>query len=110
MAVCGAQRTIYLIRHGKYVRNADDRLQHLTNDGKQQAKVTAQYLKVMGVKPTHITVSSMTRAKETADPIIEEFADADNPPIVEVTDNLREVTVSDKQIQVYRVRHPAITS
>ena len=103
VAGCGVKRRIYLIRHGDYIRNRYDRLQHLTSGGRAQAKATSLYLKVVGVKPTHITVSSLTRARETAEPIIEEFSDAAHAPMVEVMDDLREITVSDQQIQVCRV-------
>ena len=101
--MCGVKRRIYLIRHGDYIRNRDDRLQHLTSGGRAQAKATSQYLKVVGVKPTHFTASSLTRDRETAEPIIEEFSDADHVPVVEVMDYPREITVSDQQIRVCRV-------
>jgi serine/threonine-protein phosphatase PGAM5 len=69
-------RTIYLIRHGHY-NEADKRDEYtgkeLTSLGIAQARLLAARLKAMPVKFTSLTSSTMTRAKQTAMLINQEF-------------------------------------
>lgn len=69
-------RTIYLIRHGHY-DEADERDEYigkgLTPLGIAQAKLVAVRLKEIPVKFTSLTSSTMTRARQTAMIINQEF-------------------------------------
>lgn len=70
---CGT-RHIFLIRHGEYVYSSkSDQLQHLTERGRIQAKLTGQRLSELGFHWDRCIVSTMTRARETADIICQEI-------------------------------------
>ncbi|XP_054276833.1 serine/threonine-protein phosphatase Pgam5, mitochondrial-like isoform X2 [Macrosteles quadrilineatus] len=76
-----AKRHIILIRHGQYnLDGKSDVEKFLTPIGKEQAAMTGKRLKELGHNYTHLTVSTMTRAKETAS-IIQGFL----PSSVKVT-------------------------
>merc|ERR1719318_2343544 len=82
-----ARRKIILIRHGQY--NSDgktDEDKYLTPLGKEQAELTGQRLKSLGLKISTIYESTMTRAKQTSDIIKKHFPDVE----VHATDMLRE--------------------
>jgi len=64
-------RYIYMIRHGQYQDAEKDADRHLTEKGREQARLCGQYLKSRGIKPTQFVHSSMTRATETANLINE---------------------------------------
>lgn len=66
-------RNFTLIRHGQYVHDMDPSKKVLTKLGKDQAKITGQKLKSMGIKYDEIICSEMVRAKETADIITNEL-------------------------------------
>lgn len=70
-----SKRSFTLIRHGQYVHalNPDDKV--LTDLGKQQAKITGQKLKSLGIEYDQIICSEMVRAKQTADIITNEIYD-----------------------------------
>jgi serine/threonine-protein phosphatase PGAM5 len=73
-------RTIYLIRHGQY--NIDDDRdpdvgKELVPLGIAQTRLLSARLKSMGIKFTSLTSSTMTRARQTAMIITEEFPDLD---------------------------------
>lgn len=64
------ERHILLIRHGQYVYSPDvddDAERVLTDVGRRQAALTGKRLANLGVQFDRIWVSTMTRAKETAD-------------------------------------------
>jgi len=69
-------RTIYLIRHGDY-NQSDEKDEFIGNEltplGIAQAKLLAARLKAMSVKFTSLTSSTMTRARQTAMIINEDF-------------------------------------
>lgn len=89
-----AKRTLYLLRHGQEERsyrkeNPDDEQQGpLTEIGRIQAQRAADRL--ADIPLTHIHVSTMLRARQTADPIITLHADT----WTEETDLIREVVPS----------------
>lgn len=86
--VCGT-RHIFLIRHGEYVYSSkSDQFQHLTERGRKQAKLTGQRLRDLGFHWDRCIVSTMTRARETADIICEEIKF--DKAKAEYTDLLRE--------------------
>ena len=60
-----------MIRHGQYQDAEKDADRHLTEKGREQARLCGQYLKSRGIKPTQFVHSSMTRATETANLINE---------------------------------------
>ena len=64
-------RYIYMVRHGQYQDAEKDADRHLTEKGREQARLCGQYLKARGIKPTQFVHSSMTRATETANLINE---------------------------------------
>uniref|UniRef100_A0A1B6J4Q5 Serine/threonine-protein phosphatase PGAM5, mitochondrial n=1 Tax=Homalodisca liturata TaxID=320908 RepID=A0A1B6J4Q5_9HEMI len=62
-----AKRHIFLIRHGQYnLSGKTDTERILTKLGTEQAFLTGKRLQEFGHKYTHLIVSTMTRAKETA--------------------------------------------
>lgn len=69
-------RTVYLIRHGEY-NHQDERDSFLGKGlvplGVAQAKLVANRLKSMGIKFNSLTSSTMTRARQTAMIINEDF-------------------------------------
>ena len=73
-------RTLYLIRHGEYDQT-DERDaftgRELTSLGIAQAKLLAARLKTMPVEFTSLTSSTMTRARQTAMVINQEFLELD---------------------------------
>jgi len=72
----GATRTIYFVRHGQYdhADTADaDVGKHLVPLGVAQARLTGARLRGLPVEITSLTSSTMTRARETALVIGEEF-------------------------------------
>eukprot|EP01084_Bolivina_argentea_P003307 6208_1 len=69
------KRTVTLIRHGQYDRiegGINDK-QHLTENGKQQAILTAKRLNQMDLKFDKIYCSKFTRAMETASVLVSEL-------------------------------------
>lgn len=69
-------RTIYLVRHGAYDHEDDrdpDVGKALTSLGIAQARLVAARLRALPVDITSITSSTMTRARETAFVIAEDF-------------------------------------
>lgn len=87
-----AKRKLYLIRHGQYEHNKEDKDCILTKLGQQQAECTGKRLADLGIKYSDFTVSTMTRAKETAEIIFKQLEIAETVKDVEVerTDILRE--------------------
>ncbi|XP_034671043.1 serine/threonine-protein phosphatase Pgam5, mitochondrial-like [Drosophila subobscura] len=67
-------RHIILIRHGEYLDVGDtDETHHLTDRGREQAKYTGQRLQELGIKWDKVIASTMVRAQETADIILNEI-------------------------------------
>jgi len=91
-----AQRKLYLIRHGQYEQKSDaDKDRVLTTLGRTQAECTGQHLAKLGVKYSDFTVSTMTRANETGEIILNQLQKTESDVIeegieVEKTDILRE--------------------
>jgi serine/threonine-protein phosphatase PGAM5 len=84
-------RTIYLIRHGDYNQtDEEDEFtgNELTSLGIAQARLLASRLKTMSVKLTSLTSSTMTRARETAIVINQDFPKL----ILQQSDLIRECT------------------
>jgi len=84
-------RTIYLIRHGDYTPQDDDvpdSLNVLTPLGIAQAHLVSTRLKSMNIKFTSLITSTMTRALQTAEVIIEDFPELK----LEQSDLIRECT------------------
>ena len=84
-------RTIYLIRHGEYTPQDDnipDSENVLTPLGIAQARLVSARLKSMNVKFSSLTSSTMTRARQTAMVINEDFPDLN----LEESDLIRECT------------------
>jgi len=76
-----AKRHIILIRHGQYNTDGKNDIErYLTPIGREQAALAGQRLKELGHSYTHLIVSTMTRAQETA-AIIKEHL----PPTVAVS-------------------------
>lgn len=64
-------RHIYLIRHGEYHQESQDDLERtLTQKGRKQASFTGKRLKDLDLKFDKVVMSTMTRAKETAEQIL----------------------------------------
>ncbi|CAG0892751.1 unnamed protein product [Darwinula stevensoni] len=69
-----ANRHLLFIRHGQFNRKGKkDEERGLTVLGREQAELTGQRLKALGIPVTVLVGSSMTRAKETADIIASFF-------------------------------------
>ncbi|KAE9551037.1 hypothetical protein FO519_005737 [Halicephalobus sp. NKZ332] len=69
-----ATRHIILIRHGQYVMNKDDPTEKkLTLLGREQASLLGKRLAESGINFTSLTMSTMTRAMETAGLILEKM-------------------------------------
>ena len=85
-------RKFTLIRHGQYVHDADPLKKVLTDLGKEQARITGQKLKSMGIKYDQIICSEMVRAKQTANIITNElFSDKNGDKIsIKYDGNLNE--------------------
>ncbi|TKR64730.1 hypothetical protein L596_025219 [Steinernema carpocapsae] len=66
-----ATRHIFLIRHGQYHMDSDKK--NLTELGREQASMTGQRLAKTGLKFNIVTMSTMTRATETANLILEKL-------------------------------------
>ncbi|KAK0420279.1 hypothetical protein QR680_014598 [Steinernema hermaphroditum] len=66
-----AIRNIFLIRHGQYNTKSD--VQNLTELGRQQASICGERLAKSGFKFNIVTMSTMTRATETANLILAEL-------------------------------------
>ena len=84
-------RTLYLIRHGEYTPQDDnipDSENVLTPLGIAQAHLVATRLKSMNIKFNSLISSTMTRAKETATVINEDFPELN----LEQSDLIRECT------------------
>lgn len=80
---------IVLIRHGEYSNEHDiDKLRNLTARGREQALLTGKRLKEYDINWTRMIVSTMQRARETAE-IIHREIDI-NPKKVEYSALLRE--------------------
>ncbi|PIC45350.1 hypothetical protein B9Z55_005402 [Caenorhabditis nigoni] len=63
-----ASRNIFLIRHGQY--HLDREQKHLTELGREQAELLGKRLANSDIKFTNMTMSTMTRATETANIIL----------------------------------------
>ena len=84
-------RTIYLIRHGEYTPQDDnipDSENVLTPLGIAQARLVSARLKSMNIRFSSLTSSTMTRARQTAMVINEDFPDLN----LEESDLIRECT------------------
>lgn len=84
-------RTIYLIRHGDYAPQDDsipDSLNVLTSLGIAQARLVSTRLKSMNINFNSLISSTMTRAKQTSQVIINDFSEI----IFEQSDLIRECT------------------
>lgn len=95
--------TIYLVRHGQSVGNLRDQFightdVELTDLGRQQAEMTAWYLK--GIPADHIYSSDLTRAYETACTT----AKVKNMPVIKST-GLREI--NGGQWEEKNISHPS---
>lgn len=70
-----ATRHIILIRHGQYNLNGEtDKERMLTSLGRQQAKLTGQRLAELNIPINEVIISTMTRAQETGNLILEQFS------------------------------------
>lgn len=68
-----AVRHIYLVRHGEYLDNTEEDVNHhLTPTGRKQATITGQRLKELGIQFDRVVASTMTRAQETMELIVKE--------------------------------------
>lgn len=68
-----AVRHIYLVRHGEYLDDTDDDINHhLTETGRKQATFTGKRFKELGIKFDRVVASTMTRAQETMNLIVKE--------------------------------------
>ncbi|MCW8811668.1 MAG: histidine phosphatase family protein [Ignavibacteriaceae bacterium] len=84
-------RTIYLIRHGEYTPQDDnipDSENVLTPLGIAQARLVSARLQSMNIKFSSLTSSTMTRAKQTAMIINEDFPELD----LKLSDLIKECT------------------
>jgi len=84
-------RTIYLIRHGDYTpqdENIPDSLNVLTPLGIAQARLVSTRLKSMNIKFNSLVSSTMTRARQTAEVINQDFPEQAH----EQSDLIRECT------------------
>lgn len=69
-----ATRHIILIRHGQYITDKDDPIEKkLTPLGREQALLLGKRLAESGMKFDKLTMSTMTRATETAHLILEKL-------------------------------------
>ena len=102
-------RTIYLIRHGHY-DEADERDEYtgkeLTPLGISQARLVASRLKAMPVDFTSLISSTMTRAKQTALVINQEFPELQveqNKLIIECTPPTwrKDIMVNTDSVEVF---------
>ncbi|KAH8266811.1 hypothetical protein KR026_003934 [Drosophila bipectinata] len=67
-------RHIILVRHGEYLDVGEsDATHHLTERGRKQAKYTGQRLSELGIQWDKVIASTMVRAQETADIILNEI-------------------------------------
>ncbi|KAK7073070.1 hypothetical protein SK128_023838 [Halocaridina rubra] len=83
-----ASRHLIFIRHGQYnLDGAEDSDRYLTKLGREQAALTGERLKVLGFPYSKLVYSTMTRATETANIIMENI---DVPKDVINCDLLRE--------------------
>ena len=67
------RRKLFLIRHGQYVHEPTDEKRVLTELGRKQAECTGNRLAELGVKYSDVVISTMTRARETGDIILEQI-------------------------------------
>jgi len=82
-------RHIILVRHGEYLDIGDsDETHKLTDRGRIQAKYTGERLRDLGINWHKIYVSTMTRAKETAELVLNEIKH--DPKKVKFCNMLRE--------------------
>ncbi|KAG8182711.1 hypothetical protein JTE90_026165 [Oedothorax gibbosus] len=71
-----ARRHIFLIRHGQYEEQAEsDDKRRLTATGRKQAELVGQRLKELKFNYTRMVRSTMLRAQETSNIILENFPD-----------------------------------
>lgn len=63
-------RHIYLVRHGQYFATEMDKDRILTELGQQQAELVGMRLKELNLKFDKVVISTMARAKHTADIIL----------------------------------------
>eukprot|EP01134_Creolimax_fragrantissima_P007195 CFRG7195T1 len=80
-------RNIYLVRHGQYVMEENDEDCKLTPLGREQAMITGKRINTLTYKLNKLYFSTMTRATETANFIMEEL---DTKPESESCDMSRE--------------------
>jgi len=84
-----ATRYVLLVRHGQYnLKGETDAQRELTELGVAQAHYTGERLKELGLPISKVTHSTMTRAHQTCQHILEHLDLQDTP--VEATDLLRE--------------------
>ncbi|XP_068216845.1 serine/threonine-protein phosphatase PGAM5, mitochondrial-like isoform X1 [Palaemon carinicauda] len=83
-----ATRHLIFIRHGQYnLDGASDNERYLTQLGREQAALTGERLKALGFPYTKLVYSTMTRATETANIILEKL---DEAKVIDHCDLLRE--------------------
>lgn len=83
-----ATRYLILVRHGQYTLDGvSDKERVLTDLGKEQARLTGQRLKALDLPITRLVYSTMTRATETANIMMQYLGKIDT---VETSDLLRE--------------------
>jgi serine/threonine-protein phosphatase PGAM5 len=69
-----ATRHIIMIRHGQYdLKGISDKERILTKLGRQQARMTGKRLRELQIPFTDVVISTMSRAKETGNIILEEL-------------------------------------
>ncbi|XP_017006629.2 serine/threonine-protein phosphatase Pgam5, mitochondrial isoform X2 [Drosophila takahashii] len=75
-------RHIILVRHGEYLDAGDsDDTHHLTERGRKQAEFTGKRLSELGIKWDKVVASTMVRAQETSDIILQQI-DFDKEKVV----------------------------
>lgn len=78
-----ATRHIILIRHGQYHLNgATDKERYLTELGRQQAKFTGKRLVELKIPIDDVVISTMTRAQETGNIILEQIPQRKTIPVI----------------------------
>ena len=84
-------RDIYLVRHGQYhvkEKKREDKL--LTELGHKQAHATGEWFRNRQIKPTEFIISTMPRAKQTAENILAEMGDLVSEETIHRTEMIEE--------------------
>ena len=88
-----ATRKLYLIRHGQYeLDGKTDNAKVLTKLGQEQAVITGKHLSKLDVEFSNVYISTMERAKETGNIILNQIKDCEKADSfsIERSDMLRE--------------------